>query len=48
MSYCSTTDHISALRLIIETAREFRKDRHLYIALTDLKAAFETVDHVTL
>ena len=44
----STTDHISALRLLIEKAREFRKDRSLYIAFIDLKAAFDTVDHRSL
>ena len=28
----STTDHIAAMRLMIEKAREFRQKRHLYIA----------------
>jgi len=44
----STIDQISALRLIIEKNREFRKGRHLYIAFIDLKAAFDSVDHVSL
>ena len=44
----STTDHISALRLLVEKVREFRKDRHLYIGFIDLKAAFDTVDHQSL
>ncbi len=36
------------LHLIIEKAREFRKDQHLYIAFINLKATFDTVDHVSL
>ena len=48
MANLSTTIHISAIRLMIEKAREFRKDRHLYIAFIDLKAAFDTVDHASL
>lgn len=44
----STSDHISALRLLIEYHREYRKDRHLFIAFIDLKAAFDTVDRPTL
>ena len=44
----STIDHISAVRLITEKAREFRKDCHLLIAFIDLKAAFDTVDHASL
>ncbi|XP_069995073.1 uncharacterized protein [Penaeus vannamei] len=43
----STIDHKSALRLI-EKAKEFRKDRHLYIASIDLKAALDSVDHTSL
>ena len=43
-----TTDHIVALRLMVEKAREFRKDRRLYIAFIDLRAAFDTVDHRSL
>ncbi|KAJ8278353.1 hypothetical protein GJAV_G00086710 [Gymnothorax javanicus] len=43
----STTDDISALCLAIENAREFRRDRHLYIAFIDLRAAFDTVNHVS-
>ena len=44
----STTDHISALRLIIEKTREFRNKRQLYIAFIDLKAAFDSIDHQSL
>ncbi|XP_042885024.1 uncharacterized protein LOC122261430 [Penaeus japonicus] len=44
----STTDHISALRLLIENVRDFRRDRHLFIGFIDLKAAFDTVDHLSL
>ena len=40
----STTDHISAIRLLAEKAREFRKGRALFIAFIDLKAAFDSVD----
>ena len=40
----STTDHISAIRLLAEKAREFRKDRALFIAFIYLKAAFDSVD----
>ena len=40
----STTDHISAIRLLAEKAREFRKDRALFIAFIDLKAAFDSED----
>ena len=40
----STTDHISAIRLLAEKARGFRKDRALFIAFFDLKAAFYSVD----
>ena len=36
--------HISAIRLLAEKAREFRKDRALFIAFIDLKAAFYLVD----
>ena len=39
-----TTDHISAIRLLAEKAREFRKDRVLFIAFIDLKATFDSVD----
>ena len=44
----STTDHISALQFIIKKAREFRKECHLFIALIDLKAAFDSVDQLAL
>jgi len=44
----STIDQISALRLIIEKTRELRKDRHLYIAFINLKAAFDSFDHASL
>lgn len=44
----SKIDHISAIRLLIEKVREFRKDRNLYIGSIDLKAAFDTVDHPSL
>ncbi|MCJ8734524.1 hypothetical protein PDJAM_G00236670 [Pangasius djambal] len=44
----STIDHISAVRLLIEKTYEFRKDRHLYMAFVDLKAAFDTVCHSLL
>ncbi|KAL1246814.1 hypothetical protein QQF64_034817 [Cirrhinus molitorella] len=44
----STIDHISAVRLLIEQTYELRKDRHLYMAFIDLKAAFDTVCHSTL
>ena len=40
----STTDHISAIRLLAEEACEFRKDRALFITFIDLKAAFDSVD----
>ena len=40
----STTDHISATRLLAEKAREFRKDRELFITFIDHKAAFDSVD----
>lgn len=44
----STTDHISAVRLLIEKTHEFRKDRHLYVGFIDLKSAFDTVCHSSL
>lgn len=44
----STSDHISAVRLLIEKHREFRKNRHLYMAFIDLKAAFDSVDRQSL
>ncbi|MCJ8749435.1 hypothetical protein PDJAM_G00176320 [Pangasius djambal] len=44
----STIDHISAVQLLIEKTYEFRKDRHLYMAFIDLKAAFDTVCHSSL
>jgi len=44
----STIHQISALHLIIEKTREFRKGRHLYIAFIDLKTAFDSVDHASL
>ena len=40
----STTDHISTIRLLAEKAREFRKDRALFVVFVDLKAAFDSVD----
>ena len=44
----STTDHITTVRLLIEKHREFRRNRHLYVAFVDLKAAFDTVDRQSL
>ena len=44
----STTDHISCIRLLIEKHREFRKDRQLFIAFIDLKAAFDSVHRASL
>ncbi|GAB1609994.1 hypothetical protein Ahia01_001285300 [Argonauta hians] len=44
----STTNQISALRLIVEKAHEFRCDRRLYIAFLDLRAAFDSVDPSSL
>ncbi|KAG7483410.1 hypothetical protein JOB18_047994 [Solea senegalensis] len=44
----STTDHISAVRLLTEKTYEFCKDRHLYIAFIDLRSAFDTVCHTSL
>ena len=44
----STIDHITAVRLLIEKHREFRRNRHLYVAFVDLKAAFDTVDRQNL
>ncbi|XP_042855592.1 uncharacterized protein LOC122242359 [Penaeus japonicus] len=41
-----TNDHISALRLLIEKVRV--QNRHLFIGFIDLKAAFDTVDHLSL
>jgi len=48
MTNRSTINQISALCLIIEKTQEFRKGRHLYIAFIDLKAEFDSVDHVSL
>ena len=42
------SDIISAPHLKVEKAREFRKDRELYIAFIDLKAASDTIDHGSL
>ena len=44
----STIDQISVLRQLIEKHREFWKDCHLYIALIDLKAAFDLFDWPSL
>ena len=43
-----TSDNISALWLIIEKAREFFNDHHLFIAFIDFKAVFDSVDHLAL
>ena len=44
----STIDHISAVRLMVEKAYEFRSGRQMYLAFIDLRAAFDSVDHRSL
>ena len=43
-----TTNHISALLLIIKKAWEFHKGHHLFIAFIILKAVFDSVEHIAL
>ena len=43
-----TIDHISAVRLMVEKAYEFRSRRQMYLAFIDLRAAFDSVDHRSL